>query len=136
MSAGEARDRGRERMRFLYGQFQNIGSRTGEELKTRLKGVPVALRASGLAVVAAQLAASPDSPGEGSRVVDGMIADLLAEWLLENTSIFSGQAGGSGRPIRNLLQHCVLAGRLEYEAAQQEALRLMEQAKLLAAALW
>ncbi len=134
MKDGEARDRERMRMHFLYKRFQDIGPQTGENLKVRLKGMPVALRSSGLAVVAARLAASPDSGRD--RTVDAMIADLLAEWLLENTMVFAGQEKQGTTGIRALLHHCVEAGRLEYEAAQQEASRLLEQAKLLAAALW
>ncbi len=125
--AERLREQERDRMRFLYKRFESIGSETGEDLKTRLKGTPVAIRASGLAVVAAQLAASANAE-------DSIIRSLLAEWLLTRATIFAGDKQGEG--IKDLLARCVQSSRLEYEAAQQEALRLMEQAKLLAAALW
>ena len=117
----------RQRMSFLYQRLASIGKTSGKDLKTRLKGMPVALRTSGLAVVAAQLNAS-DCPE------DKRIGDLLAPWLLTHATVFSGEK--QGEKMRDLLEQCVQASRLEYEAAQQEALRLMEQAKLLALALW
>ncbi len=125
--AKHSREPERDRMRFLYKRFASIGDSTGKDLKTRLKGEPVAIRTSGLAVVAAQRAASTNSE-------DRIIGSLLAEWLLEHARVFAKENKGEG--LRDLLEQCVNASRLEYEAAQQEALRLMEQAKLLAAALW
>jgi len=122
----QAREPERDRMRFLYNRFASIGGKTGENLKIRLKGEPVAIRSSGLAVVAAQRAASTNSE-------DRIIGSLL-EWLLGPAKVFAHE--GKGEEMRDLLEQCVNASRLEYEAAQQEALRLMEQAKLLAAALW
>ncbi len=126
---GEKRPREpeRDKMRFLYKRFATIGENAGKDLKTRLKGEPVAIRCAGLAVVVAQRAASTNSE-------DRIIGSLLAEWLLVHARVFADE--NRGDELRDLLEQCVKSSRLEYEAAQREALQLMEQAKLLAAALW
>ncbi|MFK5953733.1 MAG: type III-B CRISPR module-associated protein Cmr5 [Desulfobacterium sp.] len=118
----------RERMRFIHGELHPI--QNGKELKQRFKELPVMLRTNGLATVSAQLAA-----GE-SR--DGIIAEMLARWILEKTPIFNKptEQTGSGKAKTRLINRCMAATISEYELMQMEALAFLEQAKLMAAALW
>ena len=118
----------RERMRFIHGELNPI--RDGEKLKQRFKELPVMLRTNGLATVSAQLAA-----GE-SR--DGIIADMLARWVLEKTPIFNKppEQTSSNRAKTRLINQCMAATMPEYELMQMEALAFLEQAKLMAEALW
>ncbi|RLB92756.1 MAG: hypothetical protein DRH50_09115 [Deltaproteobacteria bacterium] len=126
----EGRSLQRLRMQFAYNELKEKSG--GKDIKARLKGLPVALRMNGLAVVGAQLCAS-------SEYKDRAIGEMLAEWLLKECPInlFTKKGGPSrDRPLKRLLEACISAKRTEYEAAQMEALAFLEQAKLIAEALW
>jgi len=126
----EGRSLQRMRMQFAYKGLKDLAG--GKEIKARLKGLPVALRMNGLAVVGAQLCAS-------SEYKDRAIGEMLAEWLLEGCLVnpFTRKGGSpKNKPLKSLLEACISAKRTEYEAAQAEALAFLEQAKLIAEALW
>jgi len=113
-----------ERMRFLHNELHEVAS--GKELKQKLRGLPVALRTNGLGVLLAQLAASSD---KNEKLAGG----LLSRWLIEKYP----PAGNAGQAnIKNLLVRCLEATRMEYESLQHESMALLEQAKLIAEALW
>lgn len=122
-----------QRMRFVYERFTRSGvsKDDADTMKRALKGLPVSLRINGLAVVTARLAAD-------RNVYVG--EHLLAEWLLNECPLFVGVAPRSPDNNRSGLQLLMAwsmgMSRLEYEAVQQESMRLMEQAKLIAEALW
>jgi hypothetical protein len=119
-----------QRMRFVYELL--LGSKVDQNsLKQTLKGLPVSLRTNGLAVVTARLATEKNLyVGE----------NLLVNWLLEKCPLFTGMVPENRKHNRNelqlLMQWCMEMSRLEYEAVQQESMRLLEQAKLVAEALW
>ncbi len=120
------------RMRFVFERLRTSGGDQEQRqgIKQKLKGLPVSLRSNGLAVVAARLAADNDI----------YIGDnLLTHWLLRECPLFRGVApdfDNKNPKIQALVRWCMEMSRLEYEAVQQEALRLMEQSKLIAEALW
>ncbi|MCF6188078.1 MAG: type III-B CRISPR module-associated protein Cmr5 [Desulfobulbaceae bacterium] len=124
---------GQQRMRFVYERFTRSGvsKDDAKTLKQVLKGLPVSLRTNGLAVVTARLAADRD-------VYAGEY--LLAEWLLKECPLFAGMApqfrDNKSSGLQRLMAWCMEMSRLEYEAVQQESMRLAEQAKLIAEALW
>ncbi len=126
----ERRSLQRMRMQFAYKELKGLAG--GNDIKAELKGLPVALRMNGLAVVGAQLCAS-------SEYKHKKIGKILAEWLLEECPVKPLTKIGSphkDKPLKKLLDACISAKRTEYEAAQAEALAFLEQAKLIAEALW
>ena len=127
----QERSLARIRMKYAYEYLKNRTS--GDEIKTRLKGLPVEMRMNGLAVVGAKLCAS-------TEYKEKIIGKMLAEWLLEKcpSSPFKTKTSleQQNNPLKQLLDLCIKANRFEYEAAQVEALTFLEQAKLIAEALW
>ncbi len=126
----EERSLQRIRMRFAYERLNGLTG--GKDIKAKLKGLPVALRMNGLAVVGAQLCAS-------SEYKHRAIGKILAEWLLDGCPVKPLTSMGipsRDNPLKTLLDACISAKRTEYEAAQAEALAFLEQAKLIAEALW
>lgn len=100
-----------------------------KEAVTRVKSLPVQIRAQGLTVALAVLLREG-----GSSSVE--IARVLAEWLLREAPVKTlrakdGQSRGAG-----LLRAAVDADRPSYLAAQREALGLLDALKLLADALY
>ena len=121
----------RKRMRFLYDKLD--GYSEGRKLKTKLQGMPVALRINGLAVILTGLASATDHS-------ERFITAILVHWLLQEYDIIpqeKQQELTRGQPnIQHLLFHCLNASRIEYETLQHESMALLEQAKLIAEALW
>ena len=95
---------------------------------TRVKGVPVQIRAQGLTVALAVLIR------EGRESAE--IARILAEWLLDGAPVRPLVAKGGGRDANALLRASVEADRPSYLAAQRESLEFLDELKLLSDALY
>ncbi len=113
------------RMEFAYEQLNNFGNK--KEIATRLKGLPIAIRMNGLAVVVAQFSSSDEIRPIGK---------MLSKWLLKECPMntFPKQTEDNAN-IKKLLELCIQAIRTEYAAAQQEAIAFLDCAKLIAEAL-
>ncbi len=122
----------RERMRFVYkvlsGYDTTLADKRKTALRQQLRGLPVDLRTNGLATMVASLSAAKDQ----------LIGEkILASWLLGRCPALPDGAGTTGKVNnRALVRRCMECSRLEYLALQQEAVCVMEQAKLLSEALW
>jgi len=116
------------RMEFAYEQLSRVINK--KEIATRLKGLPIAIRMNGLAVVGAQFSSSDEIRPIGK---------MLSKWLLKECpmNIFSEQRNKTEEDanIKRLLELCIKATRTEYAAAQQEAIAFLDCAKLIAEAL-
>ena len=113
------------RMEFAYEQLSKFSNK--KEIATRLKGLPIAIRMNGLAVIVAQFSSSDEIRPIGK---------MLSKWLLKECPMntFPKQTEDNAN-IKKLLELCIQAIRTEYAAAQQEAIAFLECAKLIAEAL-
>ena len=132
MENRETIDLNRKRSQFAYGEAFNWSPQWRERAVAKVKGLPVALRAQGLAVTMASLICSEEAHQE-------RIALSLAKWLLEESPIKSlvvfNSGTGSDTLPRRLLKACIDADRPAYQAAQTEALAFLDRLKLFAEAL-
>jgi len=112
-----------ERIRFAYERIKSLLNIYGEELVTKLKGLPVSLRLSGLSTLVAQLMAG--------KALERSILKVISDWLLKETPVnpFRGQ-------FNDLLEACVKADMVSHGQACEETLALLEEAKLIAEALY
>ncbi len=132
MSGRESKNRQdlkQERMRFAYQVLSGYVKKTREkELAAALKSLPISLRQNGLATVAARMAA-----GENQDLGD----NLLGRWLLQECPVLQGvQPQNGSTSMKTLVGWCLDMDRGTYQAVQNEAMLLLEQAKLIGAALW
>jgi hypothetical protein len=133
MSAGkatEAVELDRVRARLAYDLLVDQKRFTVDsEVATRVKSLPVQVRTQGITVALATL-----MRGSGSST---KLAELIATWLLDRScpaELADRDAPGKPTPER-ALGALIKAKRITYILAQQEALALVEQAKLIADAL-
>ncbi len=123
----------RLRMRFVYGilsRYDNdLPGTRKKELGRELKGLPISLRVNGLATLAARMAA------DGNEYLGN---NLLGRWLLEECPTLQGIRSQKieGISMKSLVAWSLAMTRTEYQVVQKEAMQLLEQAKLIGAALW
>ena len=132
MSGRESKNRQdlkQERMRFAYQVLSGyVKNPKKKELAAALKSLPISLRQNGLATVAARMAAE-----ENRSLGDS----LLGKWLLRECPVLQGmQPQVDNTSMRALIDWCLKMDRRTYQAVQNEAMQLLEQAKLIGAALW
>jgi hypothetical protein len=122
-----ARDLPRERARFVAEAVERWRSESfAAKAAKRCQSLPVQVRAQGLTIAVALLL-------RGERE-DRAVADLLATWLLREAPARTLQAADTPS-ARALLRAVTQADRASYLGAQHEALRLLDQLKLLSDAL-
>lgn len=132
MSGRESKNRRnlkQARMRFVYQVLSGYAKNPKEkELAAALKSLPISLRQNGLATVAARMAAEKNQ----------YLGDnLLGRWLLKECPVLQGmQPQTNNTSMRALVDWCLKMDRSGYQVVQNEAMLLLEQAKLIGAALW
>ncbi|SER20069.1 CRISPR-associated protein (Cas_Cmr5) [Solimonas aquatica] len=123
-----SRDLRASRARFCYDEVAAwAGKPWRQEAAQRVKGLPVQVRTQGLVVTLAMLMAD-------DKTYTRHLADLLANWLL-TAAPYRALRGEGGATALTLLEACSKAPRVEYAAAQREAILLLQQLKIFADAL-
>ena len=122
----------RRRARFAFGRLRGASDMDG--LAQVLKGLPIQVRTQGLSTVLALMMADDGKPGIRA------VRELVVGWLKHDDCpakplLGSQQGGQEAPPDEALLRWCIEAGNGSYRAVQAEAAALLDQAKLLAAAL-
>lgn len=129
----------RLRAKFVYDEVRSWGRlrNTAGKAATRAKGLPVQVRTQGLGTTVAMLMHQARRQEE-KKTDAGMLAEVLAKWLLDacpRRPFADVEVGGDDR-VRVLLDACMRADRACYAAAQNEALAVLEDVKVLAQALY
>ena len=116
----------RRRAAFAYQKL--VGASDMKELAQILKGLPIQVRNQGLSTALALLISRDDR-------IARTVLELAVDWLTDDQCatkpVLDLQQGDPG----DLLRWCVEADNASYRAVQAEVLALLDQAKILAAAL-
>ena len=120
------------RAAFAYQKLVGAGG-NNKELAQSLKGLPIQMRNQGLSTALALLISRNDSTA-------GKMLDLIVDWLTSSgcpTKPLLSRQPDQPNPYgpNELLGWCVEADNASYRTVQAEVLALLEQAKILAAAL-
>ena len=117
----------RRRAAFAYQRLVGAGDK--KELAQILKGLPIQVRSQGLSTALALLISGDDR-------IARTVLDLTVEWLTNDQCATKPVLDlQQGDPHTTLLRWCVEADNASYRAVQAEVLALLDQAKILAAAL-
>jgi len=97
------------------------------KVRTRVQGLPVAIRTQGLSVALATLLKEKNSES-------AQLAELMGNWLLSSRArvVANSSENASGS---KLLARTIEAKRAEYLALQTESLAYLEHVKRIASAL-
>jgi hypothetical protein len=102
-----------------------------KEAVTRIKSLPVQIRAQGFTVALAVLLREG-----GASAASAELARILAEWLLGAAPVRTVRAKDGQKGGVALLRAAVDADRPSYLAVQREALGFLDELKLLSDALY
>lgn len=128
-----------QRARYCYHDVAAWHQRWQTEATTRVKGIPIEIRAQGLMVTLAVLMADGRESGRSSRMESARhLAEVLAQWLLAEAPYrtLTGPAPQAQPSPAALLEACAKASRGDYAAAEREAILLFDQIKIYAGALY
>ena len=132
MNGAAAKNLSRERAQFAYQDVVQWEENWRQRALTRARGLPMQTRTQGLTITLATLMRE-------DQVHASRLADLIGQWLLETAPVRTlGEVttSQSWSDARRLLDACMKAERAAYQAAQTEALALLEHVKLYADALY
>lgn len=121
-----------ERTRFAFEATYSWGESWRSRAVTNVKSIPVAIRTHGLTVTVATFL-------RRGTIHDTEMANLMGRWLLNHAprkTLKRDESFDSHDHGRALLSACIQADRSSYQAAQSEAIALMELVKLFAEALY
>ena len=116
----------RRRAAFAYQRLVGAGDK--KELAQILKGLPIQVRNQGLSTVLALLISGDDR-------IARTVLELTVKWLTNDQCATKPVLDLQQGDPDNLLRWCVEADNASYRAVQAEVLALLDQAKILAAAL-
>ena len=116
----------RRRAAFAYQRLVGAGDK--KELAQILKGLPIQVRSQGLSTALALLISGDDR-------IARTVLDLTVDWLTNDQCATKPVLDLQQGDPDNLLRWCVEADNASYRAVQAEVLALLDQAKILAAAL-
>ncbi len=121
----------RRRTRYAYVELQRwIEVPAYADAFKRAQSLPIEVRTEGLTIA---LLVLKREGGTASLA----LGRLLASWLIEHwrPGLLPEAGGRRSDPIDDLVERCVQANRVQYQAAQREAILFLDQVKLVASAL-
>lgn len=120
----------RRRAAFVFRQLRYAGDK--EELARDLKGRPIQVRNLGLSTV---LALTMQDKKQVVRTVRKLVIEWLTDDRCPTKSLLAPEPDQKDLGAEELLRWCLEADNASYRTVQAEAVALLDQAKVLAAAL-
>ncbi len=128
-----------QRARHCYHDVAAWHQRWQNEAATRVKGIPIEIRAQGLMVTLAVLMAEGKESRRSACMESARhLGEVLAHWLLAEAPYrtLTGPAPQPRPSPAALLEACAKASRGDYAAAEREAILFFDQIKIYAGALY